>query len=112
MGFKGKKSKLIMLIGDRGTGVGSRIKDHLRYSGKWKQDIHGNLAIQSMSERLKETMSELGVKDLLDALLLGALRLDTLDITDKYDNLKEFYLIMDNVPTMIALGHQYRKLMA
>ncbi|KAI9248110.1 hypothetical protein EDC94DRAFT_352320 [Helicostylum pulchrum] len=30
-----------MIIGDRGAGVGSRIKVHLRYGGKWKQDIHG-----------------------------------------------------------------------
>ena len=30
-----------MLIGDRGTGVGSRIKGHLRYGGKWKQILHG-----------------------------------------------------------------------
>ncbi|KAI9254921.1 hypothetical protein EDC94DRAFT_696570 [Helicostylum pulchrum] len=74
--FKGrKKSKLIMMIGDRGTEVGSRIKGHLRYGGKWKQDIHGkytSVSIQSMPERLKEHMSELEVKDPLDALILGA----------------------------------------
>jgi hypothetical protein len=29
-----------MFIGDRGTGVGSRIKGHLRYGGKWKEQLH------------------------------------------------------------------------
>ena len=31
---------LVMMIGDRGFGVGSRIKKHLRYGGTWKQDLH------------------------------------------------------------------------
>ncbi|KAI8083473.1 hypothetical protein BDF21DRAFT_326408, partial [Thamnidium elegans] len=26
---------------DRGTGCGSRTKDHLRYRGKWKEKVHG-----------------------------------------------------------------------
>ncbi|KAI9246148.1 hypothetical protein EDC94DRAFT_653427 [Helicostylum pulchrum] len=34
------KKKLVMLIGDRGTGVGSRIKGFRRYGGKWKEEIH------------------------------------------------------------------------
>ncbi|KAI8331647.1 hypothetical protein BD560DRAFT_462614 [Blakeslea trispora] len=29
-----------MMIGNRGFGVGSRIKRHLRYVGTWKQDNH------------------------------------------------------------------------
>jgi hypothetical protein len=37
----GKLKPLIMFIGDRGFGIGSRIKGHLRYGGKWKQLIHG-----------------------------------------------------------------------
>jgi hypothetical protein len=32
---------LVMFIGDRGTGVGSTIRGHRRYGGKWKQKIHG-----------------------------------------------------------------------
>ena len=29
-----------MFIGDRGTGVGSRLKGHLKYGGKWKPKLH------------------------------------------------------------------------
>ncbi|KAI8365073.1 hypothetical protein BD560DRAFT_332798 [Blakeslea trispora] len=29
-----------MMIGDRGFGIGSRIRGHLRYGGIWKQDRH------------------------------------------------------------------------
>ncbi|KAI9269674.1 hypothetical protein EDC94DRAFT_645929 [Helicostylum pulchrum] len=36
-----KPPKLIMFIGDKGTGVGSRIKGFRRYGGRWKEDIHG-----------------------------------------------------------------------
>ncbi|KAL0137715.1 hypothetical protein V8B55DRAFT_1317116, partial [Mucor lusitanicus] len=35
------KSQTVLLVGDRGTGVGSRIKGHLRYGGHWKSKIHG-----------------------------------------------------------------------
>jgi hypothetical protein len=38
---KVNKKSLVMFIGDRGTGVGSTIKGHRRYGGKWKQEIHG-----------------------------------------------------------------------
>ncbi|CEG82306.1 hypothetical protein RMATCC62417_16392 [Rhizopus microsporus] len=34
------KAKPIMFIGDRGIGVGSRIKKRLRYGGTWKQKLH------------------------------------------------------------------------
>ncbi|KAI8330282.1 hypothetical protein BD560DRAFT_416411 [Blakeslea trispora] len=40
---KGKeiqRKKLLMMIGDRGFGIGSRIRGHLRYGGIWKQDRH------------------------------------------------------------------------
>ncbi|KAI8380053.1 hypothetical protein BD560DRAFT_444750 [Blakeslea trispora] len=40
---KGKETQrknLLMMIGDRGFGIGSRIKQHLRYGGIWKQDLH------------------------------------------------------------------------
>lgn len=30
-----------MFIGDRGTGVGSRIKGFRRYGGRWKEQMHG-----------------------------------------------------------------------
>ena len=29
-----------MMIGDRGFGVGSRIRGHLRYGGIWEQDMY------------------------------------------------------------------------
>ncbi|GAA5803126.1 hypothetical protein HPULCUR_008601 [Helicostylum pulchrum] len=38
--FVGNKSKSIMFIGDRGYGVGSNIKGHIKYGGKWKPAIH------------------------------------------------------------------------
>ncbi|KAI8880116.1 hypothetical protein K501DRAFT_255692 [Backusella circina FSU 941] len=37
---KGKKNPSIMFTGDRGYGVGSPIKGHLKYGGKWKQEKH------------------------------------------------------------------------
>ena len=44
---KGKKKqseqvskRLIMRTGDKGKGVGSRTKGHLRYGGNWRQDNH------------------------------------------------------------------------
>lgn len=40
-GMKEGKKHLAMLIGDRGTGVGSAVKGHCRYGGTWKQKIHG-----------------------------------------------------------------------
>ncbi|KAG1584000.1 hypothetical protein G6F48_008166 [Rhizopus delemar] len=38
------KKKLVMFIGDRGTGVGSRIKGFKRYGGRWKEVIHSEEA--------------------------------------------------------------------
>ena len=35
-----KNNYLIMFIGDRGEGVGSRMKGFLKYGGKWKPNIH------------------------------------------------------------------------
>ena len=29
-----------MFVGDRGTGVGSRVKGFMRYGGKWKENMH------------------------------------------------------------------------
>ncbi|KAI8091844.1 hypothetical protein BDF21DRAFT_332801 [Thamnidium elegans] len=29
-----------MFIGDRGTGIGSRVKGFRRFRGKWKEEIH------------------------------------------------------------------------
>ncbi|KAI8359094.1 hypothetical protein EDC96DRAFT_596194 [Choanephora cucurbitarum] len=37
-----------MMIGDRGIGVGSRIKQHLRYGGIWKQDNHARYTTASI----------------------------------------------------------------
>lgn len=36
-----EKKHLIMMIGDRGFGYGSRIKGFRRYGGKWKPQLHG-----------------------------------------------------------------------
>ena len=33
--------KPIMFVGDRGHGVGSRIKGHQKFGGTWKQELHG-----------------------------------------------------------------------
>ncbi|KAI8364943.1 hypothetical protein BD560DRAFT_402526, partial [Blakeslea trispora] len=38
-----------MKIGDRGMGVGSRIKRHLRYGGTWKQDNHARYTTVSIT---------------------------------------------------------------
>ncbi|KAG1556418.1 hypothetical protein G6F49_006289 [Rhizopus delemar] len=38
------KKKLVMFIGDRGTGVGFRIKGFKRYGGRWKEVIHSEAA--------------------------------------------------------------------
>ncbi|KAI8382420.1 hypothetical protein BD560DRAFT_386546 [Blakeslea trispora] len=38
-----------MMIGDRGMGVGSRIKQHLRYGGTWKQDNHARYTAVSIT---------------------------------------------------------------
>ena len=54
---KGKKKvepqssqkQLVMMIGDRGMGVGSRIKRHLRYGGTWKQDNHARYTTVSIT---------------------------------------------------------------
>ena len=35
-----KRKHLLMFIGDRGFGYGSKIKGHRRYGGYWKQKIH------------------------------------------------------------------------
>ncbi|CAO3699750.1 unnamed protein product [Rhizopus microsporus] len=35
-----KSKKLLMFVGDRRTGVGSRIKGFMRYGGKWKENMH------------------------------------------------------------------------
>jgi len=40
-GSKEGGKALVMFIGDRGHGVGSRIKGHQRFGGTWKQEIHG-----------------------------------------------------------------------
>ncbi|KAL4212240.1 hypothetical protein AB4K20DRAFT_1966996 [Rhizopus microsporus] len=34
------KKQMLMFIGDRGTGVGSRIKGFRRYGGGWKEQLH------------------------------------------------------------------------
>lgn len=38
-GGVGGKPHLVMFIGDRDFGVGSHIKGHLKYGGKWKQEV-------------------------------------------------------------------------
>ncbi|KAI8366167.1 hypothetical protein BD560DRAFT_332302 [Blakeslea trispora] len=38
-----------MMIGDRGFGVGSRIKRHLRYGNTWKQDNHARYTTVSIT---------------------------------------------------------------
>ncbi|KAG1054971.1 hypothetical protein G6F43_003038 [Rhizopus delemar] len=38
------KKKLVMFIGDRGTGVGSCIKGFKKYGGQWKEVIHSEAA--------------------------------------------------------------------
>ncbi|KAI8085638.1 hypothetical protein BDF21DRAFT_241711 [Thamnidium elegans] len=81
-----------MMIGDRGTGVGSRIKGHLHYGGKWKHDIHGkytpvcianenntsqtcaycyNKLSHPSQKKLKENTSESEAKELSNVLILG-----------------------------------------
>lgn len=35
-----RKNCMIMFVGDRGEGIGSRIKGFLKYGGKWKPKIH------------------------------------------------------------------------
>ena len=37
---KNKMNSLVMFIGDRGEGTGSRLKGFLRYGGKWKPKVH------------------------------------------------------------------------
>ncbi|KAI9260945.1 hypothetical protein EDC94DRAFT_673774 [Helicostylum pulchrum] len=46
-GMKEGKKHLAMLIGDRGTGVGSTVKGHCRYGGTWKQKIHVCVSIRN-----------------------------------------------------------------
>ncbi|KAI8376834.1 hypothetical protein BD560DRAFT_391657, partial [Blakeslea trispora] len=38
-----------MIIGDRGMGVGSRTKQHLRYGGTWKQNNHARYTTVSIT---------------------------------------------------------------
>ncbi|KAI8050080.1 hypothetical protein BDF21DRAFT_482750 [Thamnidium elegans] len=38
--MKESEKHLVMFISDRGTGVGSTIKEYHRYGGTWKQPIH------------------------------------------------------------------------
>ena len=40
------QKQLIMMIDDRTTGVDSRIKQHLRYGGTWKQDRKAKQGIE------------------------------------------------------------------
>ncbi|KAI8380130.1 hypothetical protein BD560DRAFT_459265 [Blakeslea trispora] len=40
VGPKLSQKQLVMMIGDRYMGAGSRIKRHLRYGDIWKQDNH------------------------------------------------------------------------
>ncbi|KAI8372496.1 hypothetical protein BD560DRAFT_423353 [Blakeslea trispora] len=58
---KGKKKvkpqssqkQLVIMIGDRGMGVGSKIKRHLRYGGTWKQDNHARYTTQLIQVKSK-----------------------------------------------------------
>jgi hypothetical protein len=44
-GAKASNKKLVMFIGDKGTGVGSTIKRHGRYGGKWHAKLQGRATI-------------------------------------------------------------------
>jgi hypothetical protein len=44
---------LVMLIGDRGYGYGSRITGFNRYGGKWKHKIHGKYTTVAITNEYK-----------------------------------------------------------
>ncbi|KAI8370843.1 hypothetical protein EDC96DRAFT_502539 [Choanephora cucurbitarum] len=48
-GLRPPQKQLIIMIGDRGMGVGSRIKQHLRYGGIWKQNNHARYITVSIT---------------------------------------------------------------
>ncbi|KAI9267569.1 hypothetical protein EDC94DRAFT_514982 [Helicostylum pulchrum] len=40
-----------MFVGDRGTGVGSRIKDHQRYGGRWLEELRGKRGVVCIANK-------------------------------------------------------------
>jgi hypothetical protein len=48
---------LVMLIGDRGFGYGSRITGFNRYGGKWKHEIHGNYTTVAITNEYKTSQT-------------------------------------------------------
>lgn len=49
--------RLVMLIGDRGFGYGSRITGFNRYGGKWKHKIHGNYTTVAITNEYKTSQT-------------------------------------------------------
>jgi hypothetical protein len=45
-----KSSRPVMLIGNRGTGVGSSIKGYSRRGGKWISETHGRYAVAAITD--------------------------------------------------------------
>lgn len=50
-----RKMKQISFIGDCRTGVGSRIKGHRRYGGKWKQETQGENTYKCITDEAYTT---------------------------------------------------------
>ncbi|KAI8387286.1 hypothetical protein BD560DRAFT_468669 [Blakeslea trispora] len=48
-GLRPPQKQLVMMIGDRSFGVGSRIKRHLRYGSNWKQNNHARYTTVSIT---------------------------------------------------------------
>ncbi|KAG1036789.1 hypothetical protein G6F43_012991 [Rhizopus delemar] len=77
------KKKLVMFIGDRGTGVSSRIKEFKRYGGRWKEVIHSeaaNVCVTNENLTSKAFLSKCTAKsrDSLSALAIGIVGLSTI----------------------------------
>ncbi|KAI9249362.1 hypothetical protein EDC94DRAFT_527773, partial [Helicostylum pulchrum] len=76
--FIGNKSKSIMFIGDRGYGVGSNIKGHIKYGGKWKPAIHislrfikGTFVCNNKKCLLQKLSATHKARDAVSALAIG-----------------------------------------
>ncbi|KAK4511737.1 uncharacterized protein ATC70_007281 [Mucor velutinosus] len=48
---------LAMLIGDRGLCIGSRLKGHMKYSGKWKPLLHSSVATVHTTDEHKTSQT-------------------------------------------------------
>ncbi|KAI8352166.1 hypothetical protein EDC96DRAFT_577465 [Choanephora cucurbitarum] len=75
-GHRPPQKQLIMMIGDRGMDVGSRIKQHLRYGGIWKQNNHAcytTVSITNENNTSQTCVNGCGVngRDRLSALAMA-----------------------------------------